>query len=228
MKARELVGEIDRRLNALLAPTTESIRQVRREFSRRLKLAAAKEVVALATTLRSKGHLHRLVAYELLLHHREALSSLRSSQLQRLGSGIDSWGAVDTFACYLAGPVWRERQVPDRAIHQWARSKDRWWRRAALVSTVPLNSKAHGGTGDAARTLRVCRLLLPDRDDMVVKAMSWALRELSKRDPTAVRAFLHEHRDTVAPRVQREVRNKLVTGLKNPNARQRASVGRAD
>jgi 3-methyladenine DNA glycosylase AlkD len=51
---------------------------------------------------------------------------------------------------------------------------------------------------------------------MVVKALSWALRELSKRDPNAVRAFLAKHAKALAPRVIREVNNKLVTGLKNP------------
>ena len=61
-------------------------------------------------------------------------------------------------------------------IERWTESPDRWWRRAALVATVPLNVAAQGGTGDATRTLRVCELLVDDRDDMVVKAMSWALR----------------------------------------------------
>jgi 3-methyladenine DNA glycosylase AlkD len=54
---------------------------------------------------------------------------------------------------------------------------------------------------------------------MVVKAMSWALRELSKRDQKAVRSFLDEHRDKLSARVLREVRNKLSTGLKNPKGR---------
>ena len=54
---------------------------------------------------------------------------------------------------------------------------------------------------------------------MVVKAMSWALRELAKRDPTAVRRFLAEHETALAARVSREVRNKLETGLKNPEKR---------
>jgi 3-methyladenine DNA glycosylase AlkD len=51
---------------------------------------------------------------------------------------------------------------------------------------------------------------------MVVKAMSWALRELSKRDSGAVRQFLIDHRDQLASRVIREVGNKLATGLKSP------------
>jgi 3-methyladenine DNA glycosylase AlkD len=65
----------------------------------------------------------------------------------------------------------------------------------------------------------VCRLLIDDHDDMVVKALSWALRELVVHDPDAVSAFLSEHADVLAARVKREVRNKLTTGLKNPKRR---------
>ncbi len=46
--------------------------------------------------------------------------------------------------------------------------------------------------------------------------MSWALRELSKRDPQAVHEFLAEQQSVLAARAVREVRNKLSTGLKNP------------
>jgi 3-methyladenine DNA glycosylase AlkD len=51
---------------------------------------------------------------------------------------------------------------------------------------------------------------------MVVKALSWALRELSKRDPDGVRQFVEQNREALAARVIREVGNKLSTGLKNP------------
>jgi 3-methyladenine DNA glycosylase AlkD len=51
---------------------------------------------------------------------------------------------------------------------------------------------------------------------MVVKGMSWALRELAKRDPAAVEGFLREQAGALAARVVREVRNKLTTGRKNP------------
>ena len=87
---------------------------------------------------------------------------------------------------------------------------------AALVATVPLNVKSQGGRGDIARTLGVCERMLDDRDDMVIKAMSWALRELVVHDPHAVAAFLATHDARLASRVKREVRNKLTTGLKNP------------
>jgi len=58
--------------------------------------------------------------------------------------------------------------------------------------------------------------VLDDRDDMVVKALSWALRELAKKERRLVERYLREHGARLAPRVSREVRNKLTTGLKSP------------
>ena len=62
-------------------------------------------------------------------------------------------------------------------------------------------------------------MLVPDYDDMVVKGLSWALRELVPWDREAVARFLEEHDGVLAARVKREVRNKLETGLKNPRVR---------
>jgi 3-methyladenine DNA glycosylase AlkD len=50
---------------------------------------------------------------------------------------------------------------------------------------------------------------------MVVKAMSWALRELSKHQKEPVVAFLEFYDDRLASRVKREVNKKLTTGRKN-------------
>src|SRR6266404_891920 len=214
--AEELAREIVARIRSLPSFRTESVRGVRREYSKRLATAPSAFVIDVALRLLDAREVNRFVAYELIKHHAAAAASLREKHLERFGRGLDEWGEVDCFACYLAGPAWREHQISDKVIHRWARSKDRWWRRIALVSTVPLNSKAQGGQGDTERTLEVCRQLVRDRDDMVVKAMSWALRELSKRDPNSVRKFLDGYRDVVATRVAREVSNKLSTGLKNP------------
>jgi len=212
-----LVAEIRGELRALGSAPTAQIREVRWRFSRRVASAFAADVVRVALAMVDEpGFAYRFVGYELVAHHRAALASLRATELEALGRGLDSWEKVDTFGCYLAGPAWREGQVPDAVVHAWARSDDRWMRRAALVCTVALNNRARGGRGDTARTLALCEMLLRDRDDMVVKAMSWALRELSKRDPGAAADFLARHRDELAPRVVRELTNKLTTGLKNP------------
>ena len=214
--AREIASE----LRKLPMANASAIRGVRRHYSRRLKDEPGADVkkLARALLLAEPAPGTRVAACELILHHPAALASIGARDLERMGAGMNSWGDVDVFGCLLAGHVWRARQVPDSLIHQWARRADRWWRRAALVSTVPLNVKSQGGTGDAPRTLAVCRLLMDDRDDMVVKALSWALRALATRKPEAVARFLKEHNTRLAPRVVREVGNKLRTGLKNPKA----------
>jgi 3-methyladenine DNA glycosylase AlkD len=61
-------------------------------------------------------------------------------------------------------------------------------------------------------------MLIEDRDDMIVKAMSWALRALAKRDPRSVATFIEQYRGRLAPRVAREVGNKLRTGLKGSDS----------
>jgi 3-methyladenine DNA glycosylase AlkD len=219
-----LAEEIDDRLSNLAGATTAELRDVRREFTHRLKDAAPHVVIELANLLIDVPQIaYRFIAYELIHHHPPALSHLNAWQLEQLGRGIASWGAVDCFAVFLAGPVWRDRRVPNSLIHGWAHSADRWWRRAAVVSTVPLNSKAQGGTGDTYRTLQVCRLLERDRDPMVAKAMSWALRELAKRDPRAVRDYLAARKEVLPAIVLREVTNKLKTGVKNPKQKAAAA-----
>ena len=214
----QVAAQMDRELGALPVRNTPNERAVRRRYSRLLKEADPEFVLEVAAALLNdygyRGH-----AYELIAAHRAAFARIGAAELEELGQGINSWWSVDSFARTLAGPAWLKGQVPGELIEGWADSNDRWWRRAALVSTVALNVRSHGGQGDVDRTLAVCRLLAADQDDMVVKAMSWALRDLVVHDPNAVRAFLKEYDGQLAARVKREVNNKLDTGLKNPRPR---------
>ena len=199
----------------VLGATVPDMRRIVRDVAKHIKGENAAFVVDLAQGLVALGTLEaRQVAYELLGRRKDALATLGTKTVEALGRGNDNWESVDGFACEVSGVCWRDGRVTDAAVRRWARAKDRWWRRTALVSTIPFNMKSRGGTADAKRTLEICALCAEDRDDMVVKACSWALRELGERDPKAVRKFVKEHQ--LAPRIVREVRNKLESGLKNP------------
>lgn len=210
-----LAVQIDAEIRALPGQNVPSVRAVRRAYSQRLRGVDAAFVLDLARGLLVLND-HRWVAYELIREHPAAFGCIGDVELVELGQGIDSWWTVDAFARTLSGPAWLRGQVAGSLIHTWARSADFWWRRAALVSTVALNVRSQGGPGDTPRTLAVCRLLADDPEDMVVKALSWALRALVSHDPEAVGAFLEDYDGVLAPRVKREVTNKLETGLKNP------------
>jgi 3-methyladenine DNA glycosylase AlkD len=197
-------------LAALPVRDTPSMRSVRRRWSRALAPRPGDEVYRIAVALHRTGP--RWIAEELIRHHRAAFARVGDAEVEALAGGLDSWGSVDAFGTILAGPAWAAGQVSDQVIWRWARSPDRWLRRTALVCTTALNRDR----AEPERTLALCQALAADRDDMVEKAMSWALRALALRDRGAVEAFLDAYAETLAARVRREVGNKLRTGLKNP------------
>ena len=206
---------------------TPELRQIARREAKELKSAPGEDVLELCNLLVEHGgsgrvrraehgpaYESRMVAFDLAWMHRPAFALLNWRELERLGRTMDGWASVDHFARKLSGPAWQRGQVTDARVRRWATSSDFWWRRAGLVSTIALNER-HLGTGDAARTLAICELFVDDRADLHVKALSWTLRELAIRDPEAVIEFVLLHEERLAPRVLREVRNKIETGHKS-------------
>jgi hypothetical protein len=194
---------------------TPTLRALRRARSAEWRGRPADFIMGVAMELQRR-RAHPWLGYELIRHHRPAFETLNDEALGNLSVGLDSWDGVDAFARILSGPAWARGLASDALIDSWAGSPDRWRRRAALVSTVALNMPADGGRGDPLRTLAICVRLAGDRDDMVEKALSWALRALAVRDGAAVRQFVAARGPELAARVKREVRHKLETGLKNP------------
>jgi 3-methyladenine DNA glycosylase AlkD len=214
-EAFKLAAVMDAEMRSLRIRNTPAMRLVRRKYSQILRDAPPNLIFQIAADL-CKVDCYRWLAYELIRGHPAAFERLGPEELKELGRGINSWWTVDAFARTLSGPAWLRGQVPDALILEWACSNDRWWRRAALVSTVALNVRSQAGRGDVPRTLTICRSLAGDQDDMVAKALSWALRELVVHDAGAVKEFLAEFDQVLAARVKREVNNKLETGRKNP------------
>jgi 3-methyladenine DNA glycosylase AlkD len=213
-------GAVRRDLSRLRSLDVPSVRALRRRYSKALKTESPVDVVRWTRSLLADARwAERLIAWEVLAAHAGAFARVDDRLVEEMAAGLADWASVDTFGVTVAGQAWRESLVTDAKVLSWTKSPDRWRRRLALVATVPLNSRARGGKGDPRRTLRVCRCLVDDRDDMVVKAMSWALRELAKRNPGAVEAFVAKAEQRLAPRVKREVSNKLKTGLKSPSRR---------
>jgi len=196
MKASpNLADEVRRDLASLPRLDTASVRSLRRRYTKGLADESAKGVLRFVRSLLDgAGWAERVVSWEVLAAHGRAFGLLNDRLVEEMAHELSDWGSVDLFGVTVLGQAWRAGLVTDSKM---------------------LNSRARGGTGDARRTLRVCRLLLGDSDDMVVKAMSWSLRELAKRDPKVIEAFLLKEGDRLSPRVKREVLNKLRTGVKS-------------
>jgi 3-methyladenine DNA glycosylase AlkD len=216
VSAQETAARYRSEIAALTQRDTPHLRALRKVWSATLKDEAGAHVVAVAEALEAVSPQEgKWLAYELIRHHKAALAEVSLTVVQRFAEHAASWYAVDALGTILTGRLWAQGRLPDAMIDAWAASDERWLKRSALVATVGRNAVKP----DPERTFALCLRLAGDRDDMVEKAVSWALRWLAQKDRAAVDAFWDAHVDDFRPRVKREVGHKLSTGLKTPRRR---------
>jgi 3-methyladenine DNA glycosylase AlkD len=91
---------------------------------------------------------------------------------------VSSWADHDALLHYLIGPMIADEPSRARFVFLWARSRNRWRRRASAVALI------RGARRRMFRPeiARLSGMLLDDDDDMVQKGLGWLLREYAKAD----------------------------------------------
>jgi len=100
-----------------------------------------------------------------------------------------NWATTDTICGMLIGPLLV--QYPELAgrLRAWSRDRNMWVRRASIVGLIPLARK-----GMALDLLyENARTLHRDKEDLIQKAVGWALREAGKSDLTRLEQYLLEN-----------------------------------
>jgi len=130
--------------------------------------------------LNSKIHEERMIALFILRRYFEkAKTEVERKKIVDFylthRKGINNWDLVDTSVPYILGP-WLEDK--DRSIlYQFARSKNLWERRIAMLTTFHFIKN-----NDFKDALAIAEILLNDTHDLLHKAVGWMLREIGKRD----------------------------------------------
>lgn len=106
---------------------------------------------------------------------------------------IDTWDLVDRSAPWVVGGYLMDRAR--KVLYKLARSKRMAERRTAIVSTLYFI-----GRGDVEDAFKLAELLLHDKEDLIHKAVGWALRFAGDKDRQRLVRFLDEHAATM-PRV---------------------------
>jgi 3-methyladenine DNA glycosylase AlkD len=117
---------------------------------------------------------------------------LFESWLQR----ITSWADHDALVHYLIAPMVAAKPARAAKVFRWAKSPDRWLRRAACVALIQGTRRKMF----SSEIERLSDLLLSDQDDMVQKGLGWLLRETAKAEPKGTVPYLMSIREQ-APRL---------------------------
>jgi 3-methyladenine DNA glycosylase AlkD len=109
---------------------------------------------------------------------------------------ITSWADHDGLVHYLLGPMVSAEPARCREVFVWAKSRNRWRRRAACVALI----RGAREKRFFPEIVRVSEMLLSDEDDMVQKGLGWLLRETAKYDRAKTVPYLMKIRKR-APRL---------------------------
>jgi 3-methyladenine DNA glycosylase AlkD len=140
--------------------------------------------------LRSNIHEERLLALLLLVRafskgDEVTRKSIYVTYLENTGF-VNNWDLVDTSAQHIVGAYLMDRNKA--VLYRLAKSDDMWERRIAIMSTFHF-IKHH----QFSETLKISKMLLFDRHDLIHKATGWMLREIGKRDFSTEESFLKKH-----------------------------------
>lgn len=196
------------------------LRSIAKDWQQTHKDVSWEEVLALVEALwASQSQEERALAIMLLARYPRRLPDLTWDHIDRWRRQLDNWGLTDGLGTVVVGP-WLMADLDTRVgrLGDLVVDQDLWSRRLALVATVPINRRdPEHAIPDF--TLSLIDQVKLERHPMITKAVSWALREMTKTCPERVLAYVDANRGVLAAHVVREVENKLRTGLKSGRTR---------
>ncbi|MCP4263349.1 MAG: DNA alkylation repair protein [Planctomycetes bacterium] len=140
--------------------------------------------------LKSKFHEQRLLALLILVAifknaDNEDRKAVYTSYLDNTGF-INNWDLVDSSAEHIVGAYLRK--ADKQSIYNLAKSTVLWERRISIMSTFHFIKQ-----NEFIDSLRISKILLNDKEDLIHKAVGWMLREIGNRNIEAEEEFLKEY-----------------------------------
>ncbi|OEU67437.1 MAG: DNA alkylation repair protein [Desulfobacterales bacterium PC51MH44] len=99
---------------------------------------------------------------------------------------INNWDLVDVSAHHIIGAFLLDKS--EEPLFRLAKSRNLWERRIAIISTFHFIKH-----NKYTATLKIAKILLADKEDLIHKAVGWMLREIGKRHMPNLEMFLKKH-----------------------------------
>lgn len=143
----------------------------------------------ISTLLASGVHEHRFAGLLILVAQAPARpGEIADFYLAAVRAGrVNNWDLVDCSAEFILGEYLLDR--PRDVLFELAGGDSVWERRVAMLSTFGFIKH-----GDASTAVEIATILLPDKHDLIQKAVGWMLREVGKRvAPAILLAYLDQN-----------------------------------
>jgi 3-methyladenine DNA glycosylase AlkD len=125
-------------------------------------------------------------------------------------SYVDNWASCDTLCNHAVGAFIEMYPEYLSELKKWAKSENRWMRRASAVSLI---IPAKQGKF-LEEIFEIADILLLDRDDLVQKGYGWLLKEASRNHQKEVFDYVIKNKKTMPRTALRYAIEKMPKELK--------------
>jgi 3-methyladenine DNA glycosylase AlkD len=158
-----------------------------RKVAKNFQYIGIKDVIIL---LESAIHEERLLALLILVSKYVKGNETAKKEIYKLylkkTTFINNWDLVDVTAQHIVGDYLMDKNKSP--LYRLTKSKDLWERRIAVMATFCFIKRER-----YEDTLKIAKILLNDKEDLIHKAVGWMLREIGKRNMVIEEAFLKQH-----------------------------------
>lgn len=171
---------------------TAVVGKIAKKYWQQAKTLPKQEIFQLCEELYKSGYMEE--AFIVSNWMPEYIKHLEAADLEVfkhwINTYVSNWAECDGFCNHTIGDLIDKYPEVVPEIKSWAKSQNRWMKRAAAVSFI-VPAKHGEYLKDA---LEICDVLLLDGDDMVQKGYGWLLKEESRLHTKEVYNYVVAHR----------------------------------
>ena len=191
---------------------TPSVRKVSLKYFEEIKNLDKKKIFALCEKLLdTRGSGHQDIAFNWAFRIRKQYKKEDFKIFESwLKNYVNTWGSCDDLCMHALGEFIYQFKEFLPQTKQWAKSSNKWFRRAfAVVLIYPLRKGKY-----LKNAFDVAKILLRDDEDLVQKGYGWMLKEASNLYPREVFDFVMKNKKLMPRTALRYAIEKLPEKMK--------------
>jgi len=191
---------------------TGVVAKISREFYKEIKGAKKSEIFQLCEQLWQSGYMEEsFIAcnWSYFVHKNYEPKDFKIFE-KWINSYVNNWASCDTFCNHTVGEFIEMYPNYLQELKRWAKSKNRWMRRASAVSLIVPAKKGKF----LKDVFEISDILLQDKEDMAQKGYGWMLKVASKPHQKEVFDYVVKNKAVMPRTALRYAIEKMPKNLK--------------